>query len=1152
MNFEKGSGYEVKKKSFMAILCVGLIGSNMGSAYAASGAMIYADVNRQAQEVALEIAEEGMVLLKNDNDVLPLEGKKVNVFGSSSVNPVLGGGGSGSINTEGGYVDLYESLENAGIEYNTELKQAYENWYETTNVDTSVGGGEYIHTATDDGSVSSSSALNSEWDIINDLCDEEGNVVEKKMDEQILRRAEEYSDTAIVILGRCGSEDGDLSFEDLTLRESEAAMLEYVSKTYENTIVLFNICNMMEMGWLEGGTYGEFQFDETTYSIDETEYSYQYEEPRTYAIQELDAALCIWAPGEVGMGAVGEILTGQVNPSGKLADTVPYDTQSAPASLNYGQTVYPDSIGTFMGNGHGRSNGIQCSFYVECEEGIYVGYKYYETFAKEEVQYPFGYGLSYTTFDWETGELTFGTNEYGEKTVSVDVTVTNTGEQAGKEVVQLYYSQPFYNDTSELYNIQKSDSNLGAYAKTELLEPGESDTVTLTFDVRDLASYSTEKEGYLLECGTYEISIASNARTATEHDENSVTLTWEVDENTLDETYADYLDEEHGAYLYFADELTGTEYENAFEEDTYMYVCDEEGNKFVSTVYMERYDEDGVPTVKEGTYPTAADASLNLNLEHYGFESYADSWANPDQGEEQIEDAPKQGAVYYDEEGEIYTITIQDVYKLLYDEENTYGLYHDIESVNAIFGTQLSDWEEDTEDTVWEFFVDQFSVYDLIYMALNSGIGGELTQYGMVGGNGEDGPVAIGTSEGKGCAFAMPTCTATTWNIDLAYAMGAATGDEAVYGGTELWWGPALNIHRNAGGGRNFEYYSEDPLLTGQTAAYVIKGAQDHGLICCMKHFAANDQETGRRSIMTFCSEQYLRETALNAFEETVKVGGANSVMTSYNCIGTMWAGGHPGLINQILREEWGVDGYLVTDAYEGGYMDVVNMVLAGADSTLTTKGFTSEEAEHMRSYYYQYPVTMGNALREVAKHVCLTQIRSSAFDPEYVSDGVTNTGYKATLDLEHADAEKGAEVSVPVTISDNAGLKSIELLVYCDTKALSLESVEAGSVLEGLGNFKFATFSEKGEIAGYQIYWESEQEAAYQISGELLTLNLKVAENAEDGEYELRIDYTDENTLNYREEELNFRTYETSGGWGTQTQTLVEQDLAAAAVTVK
>ncbi len=1141
----------MKRKWLIAFLSAGMLCSNMGSVYAASGAMIYAEVNKQAQEVALEIAEEGMVLLKNDGDLLPLDGKKVNVFGASSINPVLGGGGSGSINTEGGYIDLYESLENAGIEYNTELKEAYENWAANTTVDTSVGGGEYIHTATDDGSVSSSSALNNEWDIMNDLCDEEGNVVEEKMDEEILERAEEYSDTAIVVLGRCGSEDGDLSFEDLTLRESEAAMLEYVSQTYENTIVLFNICNIMEMGWLEGGSYGEFSFDEVTYSIDETEYTYTYEEPHTYSISEIDAALCIWAPGEVGMEAVGEILTGEVTPSGKLADTVPYDTQSAPASLNYGQTVYPDSVGTFMGNGHGRSNGIYCSFYVECEEGIYVGYKYYETFAKEEVQYPFGYGLSYTSFDWEVGELAFGTNEYGEKTVSVDVTVTNTGEYAGKDVVQLYYSQPFYNDTSELFNIQKSDVNLGAYAKTDLLQPGESQTVTLTMDVRDMASYSTEKEGYLLECGTYEISISGNARTATEHDENSVTLTWEVDSSTLDETYATYLEEGHGTYLYFANELTGTEYENAFDEDTYMHVVDEDGNQFVSTVYMERYDEDGVPTVKEGTYPTAADSTLNLDLEYYGFESYADSWANPDLGEEDIADAPKQGSVYYDQDGNVDTFTLQEVYKILYDEENTYGLYHNTDSLNEMTGTQFTSWEETSEEEVWDLFIDQFSVYDLIYMALNSGIGGELTQYGMVGGNGEDGPVAIGTSEGKGCAFAMPTCTATTWNIDLAYAMGAATGDEAVYGGTELWWGPALNIHRNAGGGRNFEYYSEDPFLTGQTAAYVIKGAQEHGLICCMKHFAANDQETGRRSIMTFCSEQYLREVALNAFEETVKVGGANSVMTSYNCIGTMWAGGHEGLINQILREEWGADGYIVTDAYEGGYMDVVNMVLAGADSILTTKGFTSEEAQHLRSYYYEYPVTMGEALREVAKHACLTQIRSSAFDPEYVSEEVTNTGYKATLTLEGTQTEAGSQVSIPVQISDNAGLKSLELLIYCDTEAFELEEVIAGEVLEGLGTFQFATFSEKGNIVGYQVYWEADEEAAYQMEGGLMTLNFKTTESAQSGSYVFEADYTEENTRNYREEEYNFRTYETSGGWGTQSLTAVEEELPNAVVTV-
>lgn len=410
-----------------------------------TGTIAFAQAADEATELSKKTAEqveaEGLVMLKNEDDILPLKGKKVNVFGTASANPFYGGGGSGAINGDNA-TSFYSALEAAGISYNKELAKIYSSYAKKNSMNWSEifsGGLMAMFVKLVGGQMS-----RIEMPVKDISC-------------RTLRAAKKYSDTAIIFIGRAGLESEDLDESDLRLNDAEKAMVDYVTSNFKKCIVVLNVSNAPELGWLD-----------------------EYE--------SIKAALYVGAPGEYGFNAVAKALTGEVNPSGRLTDTIAYNVSDHPSSQNFGSTSYLMSTEKF----------------VEYQEGIYIGYRYFETFAPEKVQYPFGYGLSYTNFEWSD----FKADIDKKGNVTVKVTVKNTGKCSGKDVVQVYFTPPYSADSG----IEKAEKVLAGYAKTKELAPGESETVTVSFDTYGMSSYDTAKGCYVLSAGSYRIFAAHDVK----------------------------------------------------------------------------------------------------------------------------------------------------------------------------------------------------------------------------------------------------------------------------------------------------------------------------------------------------------------------------------------------------------------------------------------------------------------------------------------------------------------------------------------------------------------------------------------------------------------------------------------------------------------
>lgn len=538
------------------------------------------EVRTNSTQTAKSLADEGFVLLKNEGNVLPLSGTEVNVFGYSSIDINFGGTGSGSGSDEFN-VGFYEGLANAGISVNEDLKAFYESLYtakQETNVMAMVGG-DYNNYEPAAGSYS----------------------------QDLIDNAKSFSNTALIVLTRNGGEGGDLPMDTaayeggaagehyLELNANERDMVAMVESNFENVIVIINSSNAMELGFVDDAA--------------------------------VDAALWIGGPGCEGCNSLGDILTGKINPSGRLADTYAYDLTSNPSYYNFGQFLYENTTNKYQLIFENPSvfNGEHYA-YVDYQEGIYVGYRFYETrwidnetgvcdetAYKTAVQYPFGYGLSYTTFDQQITNFT----DDG-KNISIDVTVTNTGNTAGKEVVQIYYTAPYYEG-----GIEKSHVNLQDFAKTGMLEPGASETVTISFPYEDMASYDyRNNKCYVLEHGDYEIKLMTNAHEVI--DSRKVTVAADVI----------YDDAHDGARS--TDLVTAT---NQFDDVTY-------GNE---TVYISRADWEGTLPTERSAAKQASDAIIQ-EIENQGLTA-----------EQQAEEA--EDIVTAD-----HGLTINDVKGLAYDD----------------------------------------------------------------------------------------------------------------------------------------------------------------------------------------------------------------------------------------------------------------------------------------------------------------------------------------------------------------------------------------------------------------------------------------------------------------------------------------------------
>lgn len=816
----------------------------------------------KANELAKDVQSEAVTLLKNDDSNLPLSGKKVNVFGWGSTNPVYGGTGSGSMSKQYKTVSLLDGMKQAGLKTNTELSKLYTDYRKDRP---EVG------------------MFAQDWTL--------PEVPAKQYSDKLVSDAKDFSDEAVVVLTRVGGEGADLptdmkakgityknnskDYDDfqkgesfLQLSKTERDMIDLVTSNFKKVTLVYNGANT-------------FQFD------------FLNDYPQIQSV--------VWCPpaGQTGFSALGEVLAGETNPSGKTSDTFLKDLTKSVSYNNFGKFEYTnmaDKAAKYKGFTGDDVTAIPG--FVNYSEGIYVGYKFYETASDEglinyddTVAFPFGYGLSYTSFDQKLDSV-----KYKGGKVTVTATVTNTGDKAGKDVVEVYYNPPYTDG-----GIEKASKNLAGFEKTKELQPGESQKVTVKFDDDDMASYDYKgAKAYVLEKGDYDISIQSDSHHVIDHKAITVkdTVTYDSDSNTHN------------------------------------------GDKTVAT---NQFDD------------VAGDVTYLSRADH--FANYKEATAAPTNFK--MSDKAKET---------FYNNSNYDPKKFDKDSDK-------MPTTGAKNGLKLSDmYGKDYDDADWDKLLDQLTFDDMDNLIANGGYGTQaLKSVGKIQLTDADGPASLNNNfTGVGSiGFPASTAFACTWNKDLAKQFGEMIGDMAHDMHVAGWYAPAMNIHRNAFSGRTFEYFSEDSLLSGVMASSEISGAKSKGVYSFMKHFALNDQETKRTEMLcTWTNEQAMREIYLKPFEMSVKEGGAQAVMSSFNYIGNTYAGADSALLQTVLRGEWGFKGFVLTDYFGGyGYQNADQEVRAGNDSMLATTKITNHITDKS--------ATSVKALRQAAHNILYTAANS-------------------------------------------------------------------------------------------------------------------------------------------------------------------------------
>lgn len=816
----------------------------------------------KANELAKDVQSEAVTLLKNDDSNLPLSGKKVNVFGWGSTNPVYGGTGSGSMSKQYKTVSLLDGMKQAGLKTNTELSKLYTDYRKDRP---EVG------------------MFAQDWTL--------PEVPAKQYSDKLVSDAKDFSDEAVVVLTRVGGEGADLptdmkakgityknnskDYDDfqkgesfLQLSKTERDMIDLVTSNFKKVTLVYNGANT-------------FQFD------------FLNDYPQIQSV--------VWCPpaGQTGFSALGEVLAGETNPSGKTSDTFLKDLTKSVSYNNFGKFEYTnmaDKAAKYKGFTGDDVTAIPG--FVNYSEGIYVGYKFYETASDEglinyddTVAFPFGYGLSYTSFDQKLDSV-----KYKGGKVTVTATVTNTGDKAGKDVVEVYYNPPYTDG-----GIEKASKNLAGFEKTKELQPGESQKVTVKFDDDDMASYDYKgAKAYMLEKGDYDISIQSDSHHVIDHKAITVkdTVTYDSDSNTHN------------------------------------------GDKTVAT---NQFDD------------VAGDVTYLSRADH--FANYKEATAAPTNFK--MSDKAKET---------FYNNSNYDPKKFDKDSDK-------MPTTGAKNGLKLSDmYGKDYDDADWDKLLDQLTFDDMDNLIANGGYGTQAVKsVGKIQLTDADGPASLNNNfTGVGSiGFPASTAFACTWNKDLAKQFGEMIGDMAHDMHVAGWYAPAMNIHRNAFSGRTFEYFSEDSLLSGVMASSEISGAKSKGVYSFMKHFALNDQETKRTEMLcTWTNEQAMREIYLKPFEMSVKEGGAQAVMSSFNYIGNTYAGADSALLQTVLRGEWGFKGFVLTDYFGGyGYQNADQEVRAGNDSMLATTKITNHITDKS--------ATSVKAMRQAAHNILYTAANS-------------------------------------------------------------------------------------------------------------------------------------------------------------------------------
>lgn len=866
------------------------------SVYPTQKATNKAEAFANAQEVNLKLAEEGFVMLKNENAALPMnKGARISVFSKNSVNLSYGGSGSGGFDTSNNK-NLYESLNDAGFVTNPTLKNFYESSQSgpvrtANSSDLDNGDNQKIATA---------------------------ETPQNKYTDAVRNSYADYSDAALVVITRIGGEGFDLpryqgdsegavspDSHYLELDQNEIDLLTAVTDgTFKRVVVVFNTPSSFEATFLKDSAYAAFA-------------------------DKIDAAVWIGFTGSNGITALGEILNGDVNPSGRLVDTWAADFTKNPSFVNFGTGCLPDTTDKYDGGMY---------YSVDYEEGIYVGYRYYETRGETDgedwynanVVYPFGYGLSYTTFNWTVGDASASEIELG-TTITVPVTVKNTGSVAGKDVVQLYASAPY-----TLGGIEKAHKVLVGFAKTKLLQPGESETVTVSFDPYSASSYdyrdanSNGFSGYELEAGEYTLYVSRNAHES----EKAIALKLAADVQIG------------------TDPTTDSEVVNRYTDSENFLDSDWQLDTMLSRADWE------------GTWPTPQTAQQHAGTDRLYEEIRSEEHNNPTDFDSEE----------YPWFGEEPTLTLRD---LLPSAE--------AEGYEPVVSYDDERWEElmmgcDEEEMI--ALINNGAYHTL---AMES-VGLPATIHG-------DGPSGFTCFMSKEqvngtCQYVSEPVMASTWNINLMNELGEAIGEEGTIGDKATGqpyssiYAPGVNIHRSPFGGRCSEYFSEDPFISGMMGAAEVQGIQSRGVLPTVKHFVANEQET-HRSIggdLSWLSEQALREIYLKPFEYTVKLGETRGIMTSFNRIGTRWTGGDYRLLTEILRNEWSFNGLVICDFntipqymiprmmfYAGGSLD-----LATQQSAMWTDCDTSDAGDAI-------------VLMRAVKDVMYALVNSNAMNAEVI-----------------------------------------------------------------------------------------------------------------------------------------------------------------------
>ena len=866
------------------------------------------------KDVAERLTEEGCVLLKNDNNTLPLQTSessklKVSVFGHSSIDVIPCGTGSADIDATGAPT-LKEALESRNLEVNSTLWDFYEanrDAYKTNP----AKGDQGIRTG--DGTVQGVYTVN--------------EIPWSAYTSEAKSSLSSYNDAAIVVISRIGGEMFDIpsSLEDpqenddgnmLSLTYNEEELLRQVSSQFDKVIVLINSTNAMEMDFMDQAQYG------------------------------IDSALWIGYTGVVGLYGVADLLVGNENPSGRLVDTYCYDNTTAPSMVNmYGAEWTNAADYTDLDFQHLDGN----MYYNVYQEGIYVGYRYYETRYEDvvlgtsgagnynyasTVKYPFGYGLSYTDFTYSDFAV-----EEQDDTFEVTVTVTNTGDVAGKEVVEVYFQSP-YTDYDKENGIEKSAIELCGFDKTDLLDPGASETVTISVDKKELRTYDSENaKTYILDAGDYYFTVATDAHEAL----NNVLAAKAADGVSV-----------NTAAMTSAGDATFTYKWNNPQLDTTTYAVSNDGEEdFAITNQFEGADlnkiddgEQGITYVSRsdwsGTMPTEKvllTLTQTMHDEITGIKEY--------EMEETDEEMPTMG--------KSGSMTLAQMIGKDYDDP---------------------DWEELLDQITYE------EMAELIGLGYHStAVISSVAKPATVDENGPQGftKKLSGVDEAI-CAYTDENIMAATWNVELMEEVGEHIGEDTMAAGGSGLYGPAMNTHRSPYAGRDFEYYSEDGFLAGKIAAAEVTGIQSKGVYVYIKHFALNDSETNCRCISTFANEQSIREIYLQPFEHAIIEGGAYNVMNSFARIGVTWCGAHEGLMTEVLRNEWGMRGFAITDySTTGKTYNVYQGLLAGTDTWDCSNSDTWQK--RLLNHEEKNDVALVWAMRQATHRILYTVANSNAMN---------------------------------------------------------------------------------------------------------------------------------------------------------------------------